>query len=436
MIQRERERTPVALVAHGRSDERSAAWLLCVVHGDSAGQRLSVPADGLVLGRQSGDGVTVLSETEASRRHCGFELNAEGELTVRDLESTNGTWVNGRRVTAARLSVGAILRVGRTLLVVSKEGAVPTPGRSPLLGTSPAIEEVRRLVRLSAPSSLPVLILGQTGTGKELVASGLHEASGRRGAFVAVNAAALPASLVESALFGHRRGAFTDARTDEPGAFVRAHEGTLFLDEIGEMPQEAQAKLLRTLETGEVLPVGASRPVKVTVRVVAATHRTATGQGAALREDLYARLAGVVIRTPPLADRREDILPLFRAFLGPQAAQPVSVDFAEALLFHGWPRNVRELKRVAERLTLLAGAEPLWERHHLGPDFDALTTSASDDDADDGATANMDSDHPWPPTRESLVALLDACDGNVSLAAERVGRNRKQIYRWREKFGV
>lgn len=435
MIQRERERTPVAVVARGRTDERPAAWLICVVHGESAGQRLAVPAEGLVLGRQSGDGVTVLQEAEASRRHCALGVSADGELTVRDLDSTNGTWVDGRRVTAARLSVGSIVRIGRSLLVVSKEGPAPTPGRSLLLGTSPAIEEVRRLVRLSAPSSLPVLILGQTGTGKELVASGLHDASGRRGAFVAVNAAALPASLVESALFGHRRGAFTDARTDEPGAFVRAHEGTLFLDEIGEMPQEAQAKLLRTLETGEVLPVGASKPVKVTVRVVAATHRSATGQGAALREDLYARLAGVVIRTPPLAERREDIVPLFRAFLGQAAAQPISVDFAEALLSHGWPRNVRELKRVAERLTLLAGAEPIWERHHLGPEFDA-PTGAGDDESDGGSALHVDSQHPWPPTRESLVALLDACDGNVSLAAERVGRNRKQIYRWREKFGV
>ena len=295
-------------------------------------------------------------------------------------------------------------------------------------------------MRKVAPSTLPVLIVGPTGTGKELVARALHEESGRKGRVVAVNCAALPATLVESVLFGHRKGAYTGAIADQDGAFVQANGGTLFLDEVGDLALEAQPKLLRALENGEVTPVGAAQALAVDVRVVAATHvpLDAALEEGRFRRDLYARLAGVVVKTPALADRREDVPLLFAAFLGEGGTRPMSADFVESLLAYSWPFNVRELKKLAERLVVLHAGAPLWERGMLDDEMREAAAVAPEEipaaRSSRGTAPPSSKDH--PPPREELIALLERCDGNVSRVASLVQRNRKQVYRWMKQHAV
>ena len=232
-----------------------------------------------------------------------------------------------------------------------------------LVGESAAMAELRKLVARAGPSGSVVLVQGETGTGKERVSRALHLASGRKGRFVAVNCAAIPATLLESELFGAEKGAFTGATARRIGRFEQAHQGTLLLDEIGELPLELQAKLLRVLEQREVERLGGSAPVKVDVRVVAATHRDlrkAVADGS-FREDLYYRLAVFPIEVPPLRNRPDDIVPLARAFAAELRGQPLEVtkEGEQALRAYPWPGNVRELRNFVERLHLLSDPGPL-----------------------------------------------------------------------------
>ncbi|RMF87777.1 MAG: sigma-54-dependent Fis family transcriptional regulator, partial [Nitrospirae bacterium] len=243
------------------------------------------------------------------------------------------------------------------------EAAEPGEGRPPeaepetgLVAVSPAMREVVARARRAAAAEVPVLLSGESGTGKEVVARLIHEAGPRAEApFVAVNCAALPGNLVESELFGHVKGAFTGAESDRPGLIREAEGGTLFLDEVAEMAPEAQSKLLRVLQDRQVTPVGGGRPVAVDVRFVAATNRD-LGEALAsggLREDLFYRLAVVVLRLPPLRERREEILPLAERFLAEAGGGARLTQAArEALLAHPWPGNVRELKNCMERARL------------------------------------------------------------------------------------
>ncbi|MGH7426896.1 MAG: sigma 54-interacting transcriptional regulator, partial [Candidatus Methylomirabilaceae bacterium] len=220
----------------------------------------------------------------------------------------------------------------------------------PIAGASPAIKRVIGLIGRFAPTTLPILIVGATGTGKELVARHIHRLSRRRDEFVDVNCGALPREMVESLLFGHRKGAFTGAIESAVGYVERSNRGTMFLDEVSSLPPEAQVKLLRVLESSEVQPLGDASKRLVDLRVIAAAQNDITGRlaSAAFRRDLYQRLAGVVIALPPLADRPEDVLPLARLFADRQgkALEPA----AERLLVrHSWPGNVRELRQVIDR---------------------------------------------------------------------------------------
>ena len=385
-----------------------------------------------IFGREPGadpHSVT-LHDTTVSRQHAQVQMAPNGAIRLEDLDSTNGTTVNGLRVGRAVLHQGDVVRMGDTLFVLDTLPEARGPvGR--LLGESDSMCGLRAMAHRVAPSALPALIWGPTGTGKELVAQSIHERSGRGGPLIVVNSAALPPALVESTLFGHRQGAFTDAKSDAAGAFVDADGGTLFLDEIGEMPLDVQPKLLRALESGEITPVGASRARRVDVRLVAATHRdliAAVDEGE-FREDLYARIAGVVLRPPALAERKVDILALLHHCLpAPARQRPWTADFAEALLMYRWPRNVRELKMLAQRLAVLYPDASAWGVEMLdGPMRPGAEITA-------GAAAV---DHlTWPPSREKLVDLLALCGGNVSDLADRVGRNRKQIYRWMDKLGI
>jgi len=415
---------------------RALPWNAHVVHqpsGEPVKAVTRVGPRGLKFGREPGSrpGYLAVPDSRMSRLHAVLEPRRDGGLVLADNGSKNGTFVNGRRVDRQAVQHGDVIRLGDTLFVLTQRvlGA-QTADDLGMWGSSAVIEALRESIRRVAPSELSVLITGDTGTGKELVARAIHARSGRSGRFVAVNCAALPHTLVESTLFGHRKGAFTGAVANESGAFAQAHRGTLFLDEVGEMTPEAQPKLLRALETGEVTPVGAGATTTVDVRVVAATNRPLMSRmdDGLFRDDLYARLAGVVLETPPLAARPSDILPLFRRFTN----GPFDADFAEALLLHTWPMNVRELRKLAERLPVMHPNVTTYEVEMLDAELQRRVLERTPPDAQpqDGIATT------GPPTKETLIALLAACGGNVSLVGERVGRSRKQVYRWMETLGI
>lgn len=409
-------------------------WCLVRVHPHGEARVLRVEDRPLTIGRAD-PGVAVdfpLDDTRASRRHAEVQLDGD-VLSIRDLESTNGTHVNGVRIARAVLAGGDVVRIGDCVFVVCRGRPLADWHDLGLLGQSPELGQLRETIRRVAPSHLSVLVQGHTGTGKELIAQAIHSLSQRKGPLVPVNCAALAANLVESSLFGHRKGAFTGATSDYPGAFRTAHQGTLFLDEVGDLPLETQPKLLRALESGEVTPVGTSLPIRVDVRVIAATH-VDLDQAVAqqrFREDLFGRLVGIRILTRPLRERREDILLLLHKLLADvgSTAQPTALA-AEALLLHPWPRNIRELRQLAHRLTVLHPGARVIDVEHLGEEY---ATQVAATTAEPSAAEVMIA---GPPSRSELLALLQQCDGNVSELARRTGRSRKQVYRWLEAAGV
>jgi two-component system NtrC family response regulator len=316
-----------------------------------------------------------------------------------------------------------------------------------LIGPSEAMREVHKRIGLAAASTAPVLVLGQTGTGKEMVARALHRHSPRAGApFVAINCAAIPKELLESELFGHVRGAFTGATGDRPGCFRAADGGVLLLDEIGDMPLAVQAKILRTLQEGEVTPLGSHRTVKVDVRVVAATHRDlgAAVQDGSFREDLFYRLNVLSIRVPPLRERLADILPLGEHFLrraaardGNGPAKALSAEAAQRLLRHPWPGNVRELRNLMERCHVLV-------RHRvigvddLGLDTAVAPPSRAPSDAELPA-AWLDGELPAAVERLERLLIAHALaqtQGNRAEAARRLGIHRQLLYKKMAQYGL
>ncbi len=303
----------------------------------------------LTLGRDESADLR-LDDPGASRLHARLERRGDTVL-VTDLGSRNGTWVDGAQVGKAGVlaALHSVVRVGRSLFVVADVApyARPRPPELPGMIGSASLDDARDALVTIGPTRSPVLALGETGTGKEVVARLVHELSQRPGPFVALNCAAVPAELVDAELFGHARGAFSGATRERTGLFRTAHGGTLFLDEIGEMPAAVQAKLLRTLETGEVRPVGDDQSLLVDTRVVAATNRDVDEliESGAFRGDLLHRLAGLRVRLPPLRERREDVPLLSLAFAHAVAAE-VSSAALEALMLHPWPGNVRELRNV------------------------------------------------------------------------------------------
>ena len=367
---------------------------------------------------------------------------------LEDLGSRNGTRVDGKPVVHLSLRDGDVVEAGHVLLLFRE--ALHAPPRSPpdfdsqsatfpaprMATMLPALAgEMEALVRIAA-SPVPVLIRGETGTGKEVVAQAVHALSKRGGAFVAVNCGAIPAALVESHLFGHVRGAFSGAVRDEPG-FVRASSGgTLFLDEIGDLPATSQSALLRVLQEGEVVPVGSTRPVPVDLRVVAATHQPLEALVArgAFRTDLLARLDGFTFALPPLRERREDTGLLVADLLGamPDADRiKLSPDVGRALLQYAWPQNVRELAHCLARASALVRNEGMFELQHLPPQVrDAITPSTSieattDDEGDDDARL-----------KGQIETLLQQHEGNVAEVARALGKARMQVHRWLKRFGI
>lgn len=431
--------TRTATLSLHQSAEGPALGLEVVWHPDPAflgGVRSVAAGERLVLGRNSLELGGALREPRISRQHS--ELGRLGSvLSVRDLGSHNGTWVNGARVASSPLAPGDVLGVGQVLLLVRELPLNPAAvawGR--LRGRSPALHAALEAVERVAGLDMPVLVQGESGTGKELIAQELHERSGREGALVAVNCAGVADSLLQSELFGHVRGAFSGAEKARRGLVDQARGGTLLLDEIGDASPSLQAALLRLLQERELRPVGADTAQVVDVRFVAATNRDLVSEvrRGNFREDLYARLSRQVIFLAPLRARRADILPLVHSLLGERR---LSHALAQTLLIHDWPGNARAVQAVVEQL-LLRSEEPVLER----PDWldGVLERQArAGEPSLEAEPVVKAAGEQRPLSAMSYAELWEALiahQGNLAATAKAFGVGRNTLYRHLQRAGV
>jgi len=377
-----------------------------------------------------------LADRFASADHALLHRVGPQRWVVVDNGSRNGIRVNGAVSKRAVLLDGDVIEVGRTLLLfrcavvpasrdvedLDGEAATGSIGLPTFLA---ALADGHAKIERVAASTLPVIVRGDSGTGKELVARAVHRLSRRSGQFVALNCGAIPDSLVEATLFGHRRGAFSGAVGEQIGMLRAAHGGTLLLDEIGDLPLLPQATFLRALQESEVVPVGDTRPVKFDARVISATHRPLEEMAAArsFRPDLFARLGGLTVTLPRLVDRREDVgLLVATLFRRKGTSSMLTPAAALALLRHDWPLNVRELERTLDAAVLLAGDARIDVRHLPAP----LAQADGNEPGDAEAMRR----------RVELVTLLDEHGGNVAAVARDLGKHRQQIHRWLQQLGL
>lgn len=415
----------------------------------------------LSLGRE---GITLAGDASVSEEHACFEVTeGDAQVSVRDLGSKNGSWVGLAKLVrngpAVVVCDGEVVRLGCTFLLLRYEPSKSVDASIPtLIGTSLPMRELRAKLQRLAAESAPVLLLGETGTGKELAAAALHGLSHRPGAFVARNCGALSESLLESELFGHAAHAFNDAKL-RLGAFRSADQGTLFLDEIGELPLTQQAHLLRAVEEGTITPVGADKPLRCQVRIVAATNldlESAVSAGG-FRQDLFARLSHLVVKLPPLRERREDILPLLELFF-PEVARVLHTDLLHALLVSDWRNNVRAVRSVADRLRIEGDSEELHDslRPRDPPRIEVSTPSSSEPAIDSqprlspGPAPSTAGPHAAPgpvppparpyrlpaPSKSELTALMQKHLGTVAHVAQELGYSRRQVQRYLEQYGL
>ncbi|HUH04556.1 MAG TPA: sigma 54-interacting transcriptional regulator [Kofleriaceae bacterium] len=394
--------------------------------------------------RRGAEVAVTVADRWMSSQHARLR-DSFGRWVLEDLDSKNGTSIGRELVQRRELADGDVIEVGRTFLVF--RAAVVRAAGSPLdvdLEGDPSAQrglrtfnagfarELDKLARLAA-ADVPLLLYGESGTGKEVLARAFHEGTGRPGPLVPVNCGAIPDSLVESELFGHRKGAFSGAAADSDGLVRAADRGTLFLDEIGDLPASSQAALLRVIQERQVRPVGATAQVPIDVRVVSATHRDLGALVAAgsFREDLYARISGFRIEVPPLRQRREDLGMLIGVLLGRIAGDgevpTLDPDAARALFSHPWPRNIRELESALAAAVVLADGAILPE--HLPHEL-ADPEAASAPAAARPLTAR-ELEH-----RDELIGLLQQHGGNISAVSRACGKDRKQVHRWLERYGL
>jgi two-component system response regulator AtoC len=415
-----------------------------------------------VIGR-GGEADIVLDHPSISRKHATIEIGNPGDpLKIEDLGSANGTFVGGKRLAAntpTPFGQGIVVELGTVLVTLRDRAASESESASDLRAASdmivedPAMKEVHETVRIAATSSLSILLLGETGVGKELFARRIHELSPRASAsLVRVNCAALVESLLEAELFGYERGAFTGATQAKSGLLEAASGGTLFLDEIGEMPLPTQAKLLRVLESGEVTRVGSVKPKAVDVRFVAATHRDLRALIAAgrFREDLFFRLEGVSIRIPPLRERTGEIIPLAESFIASAASSSgrapptLSADAGARLRAHPWTGNVRELRNVIMRSVLFC-REPVLSAADLRIDAPSTPTavaavgavaaaSAPPAAGPSGSTTTLSPER--AERRQRVITALEQTTWNQTRAAELLGISRRTLQTWMIELDV
>jgi transcriptional regulator with PAS, ATPase and Fis domain len=396
--------------------------------------------------------------TAVSRNHAEIVWDASRWL-VRDMGSRNGTLLDGHPINQAVLERGAELRIGDAVFKFldsdvaaychySLDGSVTGGQRlvqsSDLVGGYQMDRIAAELLRI-APTNLSVMLLGESGTGKEVAARELHRHSGRRGAFQAVNCAAIPATLLESELFGYKKGAFSGADRDKPGLVRLADQGTLLLDEIGDMSLEAQAKLLRVLQSREVFPLGATAPERVDIRVVCATHRDLQRliQLEKFREDLYARLNEYQLRLPPLRDRKEDVFQLARTFVRRHGRpeQWLSFGFMLGLVNYDWPYNVRELEGCIKRCLALCDGTTIEEALLPEPIKELMADygrplSLAEQSLQNSSFEPSRATRGAAPSDADLRALLEKHRGNVAGVGRELGKARMQVHRWMERFGI
>jgi two-component system, NtrC family, response regulator GlrR len=435
----ERLQSPGALLRLDRASNtlKERSYRVTVTAGPDTGK--TTPIEGRVVVGSHPDAGLTLSDTTVSRYHVELDARPDG-VRVRDLESTNGTYLSGTRITEVIVEDQATVTLGKTTLrvgMVEDDLGLPAAQASfgNAIGAAPVMKQLFGILEKVSPSDSTVLLLGETGTGKEVLARAIHQRSKRQSRpFVVVDCGAVAPTLIESELFGHVRGSFTGATNDRNGAFLEADGGTIFLDEIGELPLELQPKLLRVLEAGTVRRVGEDKYRRVDVRVVAATHRDLDAEVDAnrFRRDLYYRLAVVLVTVPPLRDRLDDIPMLTRAFV--QSMGRGEFELPRGLLarfaaYH-WPGNVRELRNLVERS--LAGADV----ETLPHESTAARALASTETITDLPFKEAKERLVESFTREYLESLLVKCNGNISQAAREAGIARNYVHRLVAKYGL
>ncbi|HZJ66381.1 MAG TPA: sigma 54-interacting transcriptional regulator [Kofleriaceae bacterium] len=379
-----------------------------------------------------------------SKQH-GRLLWAKQRWMIESPLSKNGVVMNGQATRYAAVAIGDVIEIGHCVFLIERLTAPEdapldqllgsaAPGPSPLPSLHPELLAAAAVLPRVARSAIPVLLHGETGTGKEVYARALHDASGRTGAFVAVNCGALSPSLLEAELFGHRKGAFSGATSDRPG-FVRASDGgTLFLDEIASLSEAGQVALLRVLQENEVIAVGDTRAVPVDLRVCAASQLplVAEVEAGRFRSDLYARLLGYELALPPLRERRGDLGYLVGALLRRLSARPVELTPAAArcVIEYDWPRNVRELERCLAAALVLADGHPIDTSH-----LPAAVTAHHRVPTNRHAPMPTEGDPDHAAIRLRLAAKLTEHRGNVSAVARDLRMHRTQIQRLIHRFG-
>jgi transcriptional regulator with GAF, ATPase, and Fis domain len=433
------------IAGHGGLDPSIAlGFRLAIVEGAAARSWESTSAR-CTIGSQEGNDLVVEDPT-VSRFHCEIVLDSAGSH-VRDLGSSNGTVVDGVRITGAFLRSGSLIKVGAVTLrfdFVGHVSRLPVSSRTEfhgLVAQSVAMRMALAFIERAASSEMTVLLEGETGTGKSTAAAAIHRGSARAdGPFLTVDCAAIPANLLESELFGHERNAFTGAGDRRIGAFEEAHGGTIFLDEIGEVPIDLQPKLLRVLETREIRRVGSNQHQRVDVRIVAATNRDLRREvnEGRFRADLYFRLAVLRIELPPLRARPDDLQALALGLLASIGASPREIallatpEFYEELRRAAWPGNIRELRNHLERCLVFEEALPV---------ADAAPSAKTRPDAEPAVNAR----EPYPIARRRAIDAFErayvrellAMHGNkVTAAAAAAGLDRVYLHKLARRHGL
>jgi transcriptional regulator with GAF, ATPase, and Fis domain len=427
---------------------------LVVIKGAQRGTEFVVSGDVFRVGKAPENDLVLADET-VSRVHFEIARDAKGYL-VRDMKSTNGTFLDGAEVKEAYLRAGSVIGLGACELKFTpfeeRIEILPSEKESlgEMVGKSPAMREIFGLIEKIAPTDATVLIEGETGTGKDMIARTLHQLSPRHGnPFIVVDCGAVAGTLIESELFGHEKGSFTGAVAARQGAFELASGGTVFLDELGELSLDLQPKLLRVLEQRELRRVGGTKTIKVDLRVIAATRKDLRSEveKGKFREDLYFRLNVVPITAPSLRERREDIPLLIDAMLGKlgtsTAGVPGSggVELPEAsraaLMAHDWPGNVRELRNVIER-ALALGADPGMLVAPLGAPEPGKGAALRDGIEFEPGVSFRDTKEKWNELfeRRYLTWLITRADGNISKAARDADMDRKYLHKLLRKYGI
>ncbi len=432
-----------------------------VVSGADAGLVRDIEASVIRIGARRGNDVQ-LTDSKVSGLHCEIRLDDRG-YRLRDLDSTNGTFVSGLRINDVYIQPGTQIAIGGTRMKFEPLGdsveveLSDTDRFGSMIGRSVKMRELFARLEKLAKSDATVLVTGETGAGKELVAEALHDHSPRKdGPFVVLDCGSIPPNLIESELFGHERGAFTGATSSYAGAFERAHRGTVFLDEIGELPLAMQPKLLRVLERKEVRRVGGSTTIEVDLRIVAATNRdlgVEVNRGR-FREDLYYRLAVARVHVPPLRERKDDLPLLIEHILettpGGETAS-IAQETIDLMMKHDWPGNVRELRNVIERAVLLAEAPDSEDSLRRAPasvkqePSITVTPSQTATSADASMTVPVDVSVPFKNAKQNVISefekryisrLLAQHDGNISAAARAAGIDRMSIHKMLHRLGL